>query len=115
MTQSVSITLDLAHEMLGWPEPKQVIHPHGSGASVYASLVHDKIGRSLGSYPDFRNARLGVLMADPDAITSEPPLAIVVEFDQSPSADALRELQRLSWNFSHSPTLITIEPTTLRV
>ncbi|MCC0807652.1 N-6 DNA methylase [Methylobacterium sp. W2] len=115
MTQSISITLDMAHEMLGWPEPKQVTHPQGSGASVYASLVHDKIGRSLGSSPDFRNARLGVLMADPDAATSEPPLAIVVEFDQSPSADALRELQRLSWNFSHSPTLITIEPTTLRV
>lgn len=77
MTQPVSITLDLAHEILGWPEPNRVIHPEGAGASVYASLVHDKIGRSLGSSPDFCNARLGVLMTDPDAATSEPPLAIV--------------------------------------
>lgn len=115
MTQPAAITLDLAHHLLGWPEPNQVTHPEGSGASVYASLVHDKIGRSLGSSPDFVNARLGVLMADPDAATSEPPLAIVVEFDQSPSDEALRELQRLSWNFSHAPTLITVEPTMLRV
>ena len=115
MTQPVAITLDLAHKLLDWPEPNQVTHPKGAGASVYASLVHDKIGRSLGSSPDFANARLGVLMADPDAATSEPPLAVVVEFDQSPSAEALRELHRLSWNFSHAPTLITVEPSMLRV
>lgn len=115
MTQETSITLDVAHKMLGWPEPDRVTHPQGAGASVYAALVREKIGRSLGSSPNFQNARLGVLMADPEAATSEPPLAIVVEFDQSPSVDALRELHRLSWNFSHSPTLITVEPTILRV
>lgn len=96
MTQETSITLDVAHKMLGWPEPDRVTHPQGAGASVYAALVREKIGRSLGSSPNFQNARLGVLMADPEAATSEPPLAIVVEFDQSPSVDALRELHRLS-------------------
>lgn len=115
MTHPVAITLDLAHSLLGWPEPNQVTNPKGAGASVYASLVHDKIGRSLRSSAEFANARLGVLMADPDAATSEPPLAVVVEIDRSPSAEALRELQRLSWNFSHAPTLITVEPSMLRV
>lgn len=115
MTLSIPITLDMAHERLGWPEPMHVTHPQGPGAAVYASLVRDKIGRSFAASIDFRNVRLGVLMANPDAATSEPPLAIVVEFDRSPSAETLRELQRLSWNFSHVPTLITVEPTALRV
>jgi hypothetical protein len=114
VSQDVVITLDVAHEALGWPEPQSITHPQGSGASVYAALVREKIGRSLGSSSDFLDARLGVLMANPDAVTSDPPLAIVVEFQHRPSPEALRELQRLSWNFSHSPTLITVEPATIR-
>lgn len=115
MTKQDAITLDTAHEALGWPEPAKVTHPQGAGAAVYAALVREKIGRSLASLPDFQDVRLGVLMADSDATTSDPPLAIAAEFKRGPSADTLRELQRLSWNFSHSPTLITIEPTTIRV
>ena len=51
----------------------------------------------------------------PDTATSEPPLAIVVESESELATDDLRELHRLSWNFSHAPTVITIEPTLLRV
>ena len=54
-------------------------------------------------------------MADPNGTTSEPPFAIVAEFQSEVGADTLRELQRLSWNFSHAPTVITIEPSLLRV
>ena len=66
-------------------------------------------------FPDAQEARIGVLMADPYASTSEPPLAIVAEFRSEINALSLRELHRLSWNFSHAPTVITIEPTMLRV
>lgn len=111
----IGFTLDLAHELLGWPSSDRVTHPQGAGAAVYAALVRDKIGRSLASSLGTEQARFGVLMTDSDAATSEPPLAIVVEFDASPSEAALRELHRLSWNFSHAPTLITIEPAILRV
>lgn len=54
-------------------------------------------------------------MADAEAATSEPPLAIVAEFAGPVSEDTLRELHRLAWNFSHAPTLVTIEPTILKV
>jgi hypothetical protein len=62
-----------------------------------------------------KNVRVGVLMADPRSSDSEPPLAIVAEFDSPIEEPILRELHRLSWNFSHSPTLVTIEPELLRV
>jgi hypothetical protein len=54
-------------------------------------------------------------MADHEAATSEPPLAIVAQFDKGVSEKTLRELHRLSWNFSHAPTLVTIEPALIRV
>jgi hypothetical protein len=114
VSQDTFITLDVAHDTLGWPEPQNVTHPQGPGASVYASLVREKIGRSLCALSEFCGARFGVLMADPDAATSDPPLAVVVEFNRRPSSEALREIQRLSWNFSHSPTLITVEPAIIR-
>lgn len=110
-----TITLDKAHSALGWPEPAKVTHPQGAGAAVYAALVREKIGRSLGQLSDFQDVRLGVLMADSDATNSDPPLAIAAEFKRGPSAETLRELLRLSWNFSHSPILITVEPAAIRV
>ena len=101
--------------MLGWPAPDDVTHPRGAGASVFATLVREKIGRTLQGFPEAQNARIGVLMADPDASTSEPPLAIVAEFRTEINTENLRELHRLSWNFSHAPTVITIEPAMIRV
>jgi hypothetical protein len=110
-----SATLELARERLGWPEPSDVTHPRGAGAAVFAALVRSKIGRSLDQYPDARGVKLGVLMADHLAATSEPPLAIVAQFEGEVSDDTLRELHRLSWNFSHAPTLVTLEPALMRV
>ncbi|MDB5440910.1 MAG: restriction endonuclease subunit [Caulobacteraceae bacterium] len=108
-------TLERAHARLGWPEPTAVTHPEGHGPAVYAALVRSKIGRSLASRLDGQGARLGVLMADHKAATSEPPLAIVAQFENEVDEDTLRELHRLSWNFSHAPTLVTIEPALMRV
>ena len=115
MSNSLPLTLQRTHTALGWPTPASVISPKGAGASVFASLVRDKIGRAVRRFPDAQGARIGVLMADPKGTTSEPPVAIVAEFQSEVRADTLRELHRLSWNFSHSPTVITIEPALLRV
>lgn len=108
-------TLERAHARLGWPEPSAVTHPEGPAAAVFAALVRTKIGRSITARADAQGARLGVLMADHQAATSEPPLAIVAQFENEVDEDTLRELHRLSWNFSHAPTLVTIEPGSMRV
>lgn len=115
MNNEVSISLAQAHSVLGWPSPADVERPQGEGASVFASLVREKIGRALARFDDGRPAVVGVLHADPHAQATEPPIAILVEFQQDASEATMRELHRLSWNFSHSPILITIEPNVMRV
>lgn len=115
MSGSSTLSLETTHQVLGWPAPTNVTHPDGAGASIFARLVREKIGRALQRFPDAQDSQIGVLMADPDASTSEPPLAIVAEFQSEIASDSLRELHRLSWNFSHAPIVITIEPTLLRV
>ena len=115
MSAPLPLSLHQTHTVLGWPSRASVIQPEGAGPSVFASLVHDKIGRTIRRFSDAQTARTGVLMADPNGTTSEPPFAIVVEFESNVGTGTLRALQRLSWNFSHSPTVITIEPALLRV
>ena len=115
MAHTSSLTLETTHNALGWPTPKTVTDPDGPGASIFATLVREKIGRTLRRFPNAHDARTGVLMADPHGSTSEPPVAIVAEFRSEVAPDTLRELHRLAWNFSHSPTVITIEPALLRV
>ena len=115
MSPVAPITLETAHTVLGWPSPADVMQPRGSGAEVFAGLVREKIGPLLRAGADISDGQIGVLMADPNASTSDPPLAIVVALASELAEDVLRELHRLSWNFSHAPTVITIEPTLLRV
>jgi N-6 DNA Methylase len=115
MTDASALSLERTHDILGWPAPDAITHPSGAGASVFASLVRNKIGRALHRLCDGDETRVGVLMANPDARSSEPPLAVVAEFKNDPDEAGLRELQRLCWNFSHVPILITIEPSLLRV
>lgn len=115
MSIDTPLSLERATEALAWPSASDILAPAGAGASVYAELVRTKIGAALARLDGAPTARVGVLLSDPDADTTEPPMAIVVEFF-APTDDAtLRELHRLAWNFSHSPTLITIEPHLLRV
>jgi hypothetical protein len=82
---------------------------------VFAELVRSKVGRALQQFPDARDAVIGVLMADPGGARTEPPLAVVVEFQGDASEATLRALQRLVWNFSHTPAVVTLEPGLLRV
>ena len=115
MTDASPISLDTMHARLGWPTSQDIVHPTGPAASVFARLVQEKIGATIRRFPEARDARVGVLMGDPNASTSEPPLAIVVESRIALEMDTLRELHRLAWNFSHVPVVITVEPSLLRV
>jgi hypothetical protein len=111
----IAISLEQLHFALGWPMPAEVTHPEGAGAAVFAALARDKIGRALARFDDGRDAVVGVLVPNSQAVATEPPMAVVVDFKRNASEKTLRELHRLSWNFSHSPVLITVEPGLLRV
>lgn len=109
------LSLETTHVELGWPTAEQIEHPQGAGPRVYASLVKEKIGRSLIRFDDAKGAVLGILVPDSNSSATQTPFAIVVDFERAVSESTLRELQRLSWNFSHSPILITLEPHLFRV
>jgi hypothetical protein len=110
-----ALSLEVAHEELAWPTPDEIKRPCGAGASVFAGLVRSKVGRGLKQFSDAQDAVVGVLMEDPGAARTEPPLAVVVEFQSAVSESTLRALQRLVWNFSHTPAVVTLEPGLLRV
>lgn len=109
------ITLDWLHASLGWNRPEQILRPDGAGAAKFATLVQEKIGRALASETTCQVSRIGVLAALPNAASTEPPIAVVVEFSQPASEKTLSDLHRLAWNFSQCPALITIEPSLIRV
>src|SRR5436305_13417937 len=105
------MSLHLTHERLGWPSRAEILTPSGEGARVFAELARAKIGNALPSGKD----RIGVLTPNSKTSSTEPPLAIVCETQRSLDEAELRKLQRLGWNFSRSPMLVTIEPHLLRV
>ncbi len=109
------MSLALIHNKLGWPAPEEIRNPSGEGAHIFAELVQAKIERSISRYSDALNVKVGVLSRNPHATMTEAPLAIIVEFDGKAGDQTLRALQHLAWNFSHSPTVITVEPDLLRV
>jgi hypothetical protein len=109
------LTLASLHTMLGWPLATEVTHPGGAGANVFAALAREKIGRTLARYGDGKDAIVGVLMGNTQSHATEPPLALVVQFMRNADEATLCELHRMAWNFSHSPILITIEPSLVRV
>lgn len=109
------MSLDLAHKNLGWPSPEEVRNPQGEGARIFAELARAKIERAISSYPNAPSVKVGVLSRNSQAAITEAPLAIVAEFNGKATDPTLRKLHRLAWNFSHSPTIVTIEPDLLRV
>lgn len=109
------LSLEYVAACLDWPEVESLLAPSGGGPAVLAELARQKIGRGISHLVPADAFRTGILTADPDAESSDAPLAIVIEFTFAVSHDVLREAHRLAWNFSHSPTLITIEPDLVRV
>ena len=76
------ISLESAHEILGWPAPQEITDPQGAGAGVCASLVRDKIGRALRRFPDGQDAVLGILVPDSHSVSTQAPIAIIANFDR---------------------------------
>ena len=74
-----------------------------------------EIRRFTKSYGSRRRRSGCVLAADPSSAQTIPPLALVCEFSQRASSDAIWEAHRLAWNFCHAPILVTIDPFELRV
>jgi hypothetical protein len=108
------MSLELAHQKLDWPSPNEVRNPSGEGARIFADLARAKIQTAL-RHSNVGSPEIGVLARNSQAQETESPLAVVAEFDTVAADHALTELHRLSWNFSHAPTIVTIEPHLLRV
>jgi hypothetical protein len=109
------MSLELAHQRLGWPRPEEVRKPSGEGPRIFAELARNKIGRPISQLLEHPYLKIGVLTPNSQSDSTEAPLAIVAEFNGQATDNALRELHRLAWNFSHSPTVITVEADLLRV
>jgi hypothetical protein len=58
--------------------------------------------------------RVSILAGDPGAESSDPPIALVCEFNQALTPGHLRRTRALAWNFCRTPLLITLEPHLLR-
>jgi hypothetical protein len=102
--------LDQAHREFGWPSRDQIIQPSGSGARIFADFAEKKIRAELTrEYPQ-SSVHVGVLTADPNAESTEAPIAVVCEFPVGASDAELEEAHRLAWNFSRTALLITLEP-----
>ncbi len=106
--------LDLAHQHLRWPSRDQVLKPSGAGPSVYARLANEKVARALRRLPGGPGVEVGILAAAPSADATEAPLAVVCEFNRPATEQAIRETHRLTWSFSRSRLLITLEPQAIR-
>jgi hypothetical protein len=109
------MSLDLAHKKLGWPTRDEIFKPSGEGVQVFSRLAQDKIGGAIARQPDGSGVRVGILAANSAASETEPPLAVVCEFQRSITGKTLHEMQNLAWNFSRCPMLVTVEPHLLRV
>jgi len=109
------MSLNLLHKKLCWPSPEEIRNPVGEGASIFAALAQAKIGRAISLYPDASDVKVGVLLRNSKAVVTEAPLAVVAEFSGKASDKTLSVLHSLAWNFSHSPSVVTIEPGLLRV
>lgn len=108
------MSLDLAIALLSWPSRDQILNPSGDGANFYARLARDKVGKAIQNMQGGTEVNVGVLSANPQANSSETPIAIVCEFANKVSDTILEETHRLAWNFSRTQLLITVEPHQVR-
>lgn len=115
------MNLEETHVKFGWPEPRFVLSPSGGGPAHFAKVAQAKIGAPLSREARGESAsgaveiRTGVLSANPESDRTDAPIAIVCEFNRHVDLPTLIEAQRLAWNFSHSPLLITLEPSRVLV
>lgn len=108
------MSLEQAYSQLDWPLRSQIEHPTGAGAKIYAQLVEEKIGRVIRLRSDVKGLRTGVLTPNSSSDSTQAPLAIVCEFSHPASTETIKATHKLSWSFSRSPLLITVEPHLVR-
>ncbi len=108
------LLLDRAVDVLGWPGREDVFRPSGAAKKVLAEAADRKIGDPVRRFEEAAGAQVGILTIRPASDTTESPLALVCEFPRPVGKSVLREAQRLAWNFSLSPQIITIEPHLIR-
>jgi hypothetical protein len=102
------------HAQLKWPEPQRILDPSGPGPAYYKRLAHLKIEMPLTRILGREQARVSILAGDPSAETSDPPIALICEFNRALTPEHLRKTRALAWNFCRTPVLITLEPHLLR-
>jgi len=112
---SQSGILELAHQKLHWPTPKEILDPSGAGPSVYARIAREKLGRTISKLADGQGVQIGVLAANSQGDSTETPIALVCDFPAEVSEETLKKTYRLAWSFSRTPSLITTEPHRLRI
>lgn len=108
------VSLDAAHDLLGWPTPGEILAPSGAGPAVQAELARQKIQQSLRRLPGAQDVRVGILARDSTADATEEPLAVVCEFRSNVPARTLAEAHRLAWNFCRSKLVMVVEPHLVR-
>ncbi len=107
--------LDWLHENCHWPNAASILSPAGAGPRIITRQAREKLGGALSQVAGGDEVACGILTPNPNSAATEAPVAIVCEFPRSVSEETLREAQWLAWNFSKSPTLITIQPHIIRM
>lgn len=108
------MSLQTTHELLGWPEPDEVLSPAGPGPAVIARLAREKLQTAIRRIDGCAKSKVGILTEDSHAKSTLSPIAVVVEFHRPIPEAALKEVHRLAWNFARSPLLITVDPVAVR-
>ena len=101
-----------AETELGWPNQKELFTPSSPVRRVLAHTVQARIGdplRRAGA-----DVKAGVLPADPFTEKTDAPLALVCEFNSTPTTEQLNLAHKLAWNFCRSRLLITLERQRIR-
>ena len=108
------MSLALLSDKLAWPDPAAIMRPPGAGQQASLALARKKIQSVAVRLEGGRDTEVGLLTADPKTNATQAPLAIVCTFPESPPDQTLAEIQRLAWNFSHAPLLLTVDDRELR-
>lgn len=107
-------SLDVMHDVLGWPSRREMLSPSGAGPSVYAQLAQQKVGQAIALMEKDVQVTVGVLTRDSRADSTEDPIAVVCEFKGVASEETIARTHRLAWSFCRAPLLITVEPHLVR-
>ena len=102
--------LEQACNYFGWPTAEVVLRPPGEGGAACVDSAERRIGAALKRMFPELSIDIGILSSTPDTAATVWPQAIICQFKNGASSEAIREAHRLAWNFSGSALLIVLEP-----